>query len=206
MKSLFVIFVTFIISLSTFASIEVEVSEVYITTELTDQDKEKGLEKKTVFDSGVVVGALMTRGEKNEENHDKFYTEPDLELKAYLIFEGNEGQELFRKKVKLTSINAGVNIGTVMVFNKKMPFKNFHNKRIDELYGEFFGYRYGIAGIVGGVSYTSIENDYGVKIKDFDFRMGSKLDVHTFTTLVIEPIDTESNEFLDEVLLIDPEE
>ncbi len=151
----------------------------------------------------------MGKGEIDEEDKKEskqIYTKPNLELKAYLIVEGNSGEELFRKEVRLSSINAGVNFGSAMVFNKKIPIKNFHNKRIDELYGEFFGYRYGIAGLVGGTSYTSLENDYGVKIKDFDFRLGAKLDIHTFTTLVIEPIDSDSNEFLDEVLLIESEE
>ncbi len=61
------------------------------------------------------------------------------------------------------------------VFNKKYHFYEYEGKSIKQFLTSFKGSKYSLALTVLGMGYTSMKNQYGIKLKDYDYRAGVQL-------------------------------
>lgn len=152
---------TSLLSFSAEAS-EVEVDEIFIRLNHTQQPVEMGLVGGTTVGKGYSI----------------------VEIPASIVLLSADEEKTFPITLSMP-ISVGFQAGAAILFNSEMRVELDEPITIRELVGEFFGTRYGFALGIGG-SYMKAKNQYGAVIKDFDFRVGSKFDGYTKVTILTE--------------------
>jgi hypothetical protein len=151
--------------------------------------KIKILSKGESVEVGLMIGTSLT-------SDFGFY-----ETRAELILE-MKGPDLKLPIKMLSPVTAGVQIGAAYPVNEEMRIVNLDNIQVSQIAGEYIGDRWGVATLFGGVSYLNAENEYSVTIKDYDFRVGTKLDLGTDVGFVIEFDENIKKELLEKVIII----
>lgn len=109
-------------------------------------------------------------------------------IPAQLVLEG-ENETLKINAIVSVPKTVGVSLGYAGTVNSKIKLKNLNGKKIGQIFGKYKGSRSGIAAAVLGISYFSAKNENEVKMTDWDYRFGLKLDLLTRESLILESID-----------------
>lgn len=164
-----------------------------------DEIKLELTSEETIIESSFIAGSYT--GTDQEDAPEilgvKIY-EAEFDLKFFY-----ESDLIISIPVKMQSpVSIGVQFGAARISNDLLEVILSEDTKIKNIISEYHGTRFGAATILGGAGYSKLENEYGVKIKDWDFRWGSKLDIWTkiaFNLILAEEV---SRDVLDTTISI----